>query len=170
MNGQLYLFDEGSLQLLVVVERRSFWQCQGRFWPRRPFWWWQRRFWSRRPVWWQRGRFWLYRKWRSRELATKYWGPATIVKMLDTWEIYALNCTARPPKLVSLLLWPMHQRETQFLEEYLCQMKCSKKTICSSSKNTICSSSFKLHRSTVFIHCYLGTVRQPYRVFHFQSS
>ena len=70
-------------------------------------------------------------------------GPATTARRLETREIGALNYTARPPKLVSLLMWPMHQRYmfSRVSEVYLCQIK--------SSENARCSSSFMLHRS----HC-----------------
>ena len=60
---------------------------------------------------------------KEQRISNKIYGPSTTAGKLDIRETDAQNCMARPPKLVSLLMWPIHQRDvfSQVAEVHLCQ-------------------------------------------------
>ena len=90
---------------------------------------------------------------KEQRISNKIYGPSTTAGKLDIRETDAQNCMARPPKLVSLLMWPIHQRT--------CSLRLQKCTYVKmkSSQITGCSSSLGYTDHTVFIYCYLGTVK-----------
>lgn len=66
----------------------------------------------------------LFRKDMEEQKISKIQGPITRAEKLDTQEIGAQNCMAKPRKLINLLMWPMPQKGklSQDSKMYLCQM------------------------------------------------
>ena len=89
----------------------------------------------------------------EQRISNKIWRLVTTAERLDTQEICVINCTTRPPKLVSLLIWHMYQRDMfQVPEVYLYQMKSSK-----TYQILLAISGYT--NQAAFIHCYLGHSR-----------